>query len=189
MESLNQQFFLYINSYTGRSHAVDFLLIFIAKYLPYMFIGLLFYLWFSNRKNEALFAGYTTTLAVGINFLIGLFYFHNRPFMDNIGMCLLSHKPENSFPSDHTSFVISIAFMLITFKSTRNLGIIASIFALWCGLARVYCGVHYPFDIFGSLIVAIISVIVIYILRTKLIIINNYIITIWEKVFSFPAKL
>jgi len=184
MESLNQQLFIYINSYIGENHTVDFFLVFTAKYLPYIFIVLLFYLWFNNKKNEALYAGYATTLAVGINLFIGLFYFHNRPFMDNIGLCLLSHKPENSFPSDHTTFVISIALMLITFKSTRALGIVASIFALLCGLARVYCGVHYPFDIFGSFIVAIISVTIVYISRTKLTILNNYIIAVWEKIFA-----
>ena len=153
--NINQQLFIYINSHIGKSHIIDLIMVLIAKFLPYIFIGLLFYLWFNNKKNEALFAGYTTTLGVGINLLIGLFYFHNRPFMDHIGLCLLSHKAENSFPSDHTTFVVSIALMLITFKSTRSLGIVASIFALWCGVARVYCGVHYPFDVFAGMIIGI----------------------------------
>jgi undecaprenyl-diphosphatase len=188
MESLNQQLFLYINSYIGRSHTIDFFLVFTAKYLPYIFIGLLFYLWFNNKKNEALYAGYATTLAVGINLFIGLFYFHNRPFMDNIGMCLLSHKPENSFPSDHTTFVISIALMLITFKSTKSLGVVAFIFALWCGVARVYCGVHYPFDIFGSIVVSTIAIVMIILLKNRLEKLNKIIIHIWEKIFITIRK-
>jgi len=182
--SINQQIFIYINSYIGKSHIIDLIMVLNAKFLPYIFIGLLFYLWFNHKKNEALFAGYTTTLAVGINLLIGLFYFHNRPFMDHIGLCLLSHKAENSFPSDHTTFVVSIALMLITFKSTRSLGIVASIFALWCGVARVYCGVHYPFDILGSIVVSIVAVIIIILLKNKLEKLNKIIINIWEDIFA-----
>jgi undecaprenyl-diphosphatase len=74
--------------------------------------------------------------------------------MENLGTTLLAHKPENSFPSDHTTFTLSIALMLITFKSTRILGIILSFLALWCGIARVYSGVHWPFDIVGSIVTA-----------------------------------
>jgi len=151
-------------------------MIFIAKSMPYFFIGLLFYLWFSGRKNEALFSGYATTLAIGINQIIGLFYFHSRPFMDNLGVTLLEHKAENSFPSDHTTFLFAISLMLIFFKPTRMLGIISTIFAIYCGIARVYSGVHYPLDIIGALIIAIISIFVIQTFKTKLYILNNHII-------------
>lgn len=178
MKTLNQNIFLNINSNAGQNHTVDFLMTFVAQYLPYIFIAILFYLWFSNKKNEALYAGYATTLGVGINQIIGLFYFHPRPFMDGLGVALLHHKAENSFPSDHTTFVLSIALMLTTFKSTRILGVISIILALWCGVARVYCGVHYPFDIIGSIIVSIIAVIIIGILKSKLASLNNFILSI-----------
>ena len=184
MKTLNQNIFLSINSYAQQNHTIDFFMTTIAQYLPYVFIGLLFYLWFTNRKNEALYAGYATTLGVSINSIIGLFYFHPRPFMENIGVTLLAHKPENSFPSDHTTFVISIALMLITFKSTRKLGIISLILALWCGVARIYCGVHYPFDILGSIVVSIIAVSIILLLKNKLAVVNEFIISIWNKIFK-----
>ena len=184
METLNQNIFLSINSNAGQSNTIDFLMTTIAQYLPYIFIGLLFYLWFTSRKNEALYTGYATTLGVSINSIIGLFYFHPRPFMENLGITLLAHKPENSFPSDHTTFVISIALMLITFKSTRNLGIISLVLALWCGVARIYCGVHYPFDIMGSIIVSVFAVIIISILKDKFSGLNNIIISIWNKIFK-----
>ena len=165
---------------------IDFLMVLIAQYTPFLFIGLLFYLWFSNRQNEVLYSGYTTTIGVVINQILGMFYFHPRPYMDNLGFDLLSHQPETSFPSDHTTFTLSIAFMLLTFKSTRTLGIIASIFALWCGVARVYCGVHYPFDILGSVIVAICSAIIIQLLKNKLLHLNKYIISIYNKIIGIP---
>jgi len=188
LTTLNQKIFLNINSYVGENHTIDFLMVTIAEYMPYIFIGLLFYLWFNNRKNEALYSGYATLLGVGINLLIGVFYFHPRPFMDSMGVALLSHKPENSFPSDHTTFVVSIALILLSFKSTRILGMVATIFALWSGVARVYCGVHYPFDIIGSIIVSIIAVVVITILKDRLIVLNSFIISIWNRIFHINCQ-
>jgi len=158
MDSINQNIFLEINRYANQNEILDSLMIGAAEAMPYIFIGLLLYLWFTNRKNEALYAGYAATLGVAINQIINAFYFHARPFMDGIGKTLIKHKAENSFPSDHTTFVMSIALMLLTFKSTRKIGAIATLFALWCGVARVYLGVHYPFDILGAIAVASISV-------------------------------
>ncbi len=187
MNTLNQKLFLYINSFAEKNHFMDLTMIIIAQITPYLFIFLLFYLWFSKRKNEALYAGYATTLGVFINQIIGLFYFHPRPFMDHLGTTLLSHKADSSFPSDHTTFTLSIAFMLLTFKPTRIIGIITTFLALWCGIARVYIGVHYPFDILGSVVVSILAVIVIMIFKNKLIVLNNFVISIWQKILSSQA--
>ena len=184
MLSLNQDIFLSINSYALKSHLLDSVMTAAARDMPFLFIGLLLYLWFKDKKVEALYAGYATTLGVGINLIIGLFYFHNRPFMDHLGATLLAHKSENSFPSDHTTFTVSIALMLLTFKSTRTLGIISTFLALWCGLARVYAGVHYPFDILGSIVVSIIAVTFIMVLKDKLTVVNKFIISIWYKIFK-----
>jgi undecaprenyl-diphosphatase len=181
MHDLNQNIFLWINNFVGKSNILDSIMISAAQYMPYLFILLLFYLWFTNRKNEALYAGYTTTLGVGINLLIGLFYFHNRPFMDHLGTTLLSHKADSSFPSDHTTFTSSIALMLLTFKSTRLIGIVATLLALWCGISRVYAGVHYPFDIVGSIIISMIAVFMIILFKDKLLILNQFLISVWNK--------
>jgi len=185
LKTLNQNIFLTINADAGQNHLLDVIMSAAAQYTPYIFIAILFYLWFSNKKNEALYAGYATTLGVGINSIIGLFYFHPRPFMDGLGVALLHHKAENSFPSDHTTFVLSIALMLTTFKSTRVLGVVSVLLAIWCGISRVYCGVHYPFDILGSIVVSIIAVIIISILKNKLASLNNFIISIWHKKFNY----
>ncbi len=184
MLTLNQDIFLSINSYALKSHLLDSVMTVAARDMPFLFIGLLLYLWFKNKKDEALYAGYATTLGVGINLVTGLFYFHNRPFMDHLGVTLLAHKAENSFPSDHTTFTVSIALMLLYFKSTRTIGVISTFLALWCGIARVYSGVHYPFDIMGSIIVSIIAVVVIAILKNRLTTVNKYIISTWYRIIG-----
>ena len=178
METINKQLFLDINQFAGYNHFIDFIMMVVAEVIPYFFIAVLFYLWFSNRRNEALYAGYTTTLGVVINQIVGLFYFHPRPFMEKLGTTLLAHKPENSSPSDHTTFTLSIALILITFKSTRILGFVLSILALWCGIARVYVGVHWPFDIVGSIATASFATLIIFVLKSKLIKLNDIIINI-----------
>ncbi len=184
MHTLNQTLFLDLNTYAGHNSILDAVMTAAAEGMPYLFIALLFYLWFTHRRDEALCAGYTTTLGVLLDQIIGLFVHHNRPFMDHLGTTLLTHKPENSFPSDHTTFTLSIALMLLTFRSTRLLGISTTLLALWCGAARVYGGVHYPFDILGSIIVALVAAGIITVLRTKLAGVNYWIIGVWNAIFK-----
>ncbi len=182
MNSLNQSIFLEINRYADQSKTLDSLMIAAAEAMPYLFIALLLYLWFANKKSEALYAGYAATFAIAINQIINLFYYHARPFMDDLGKTLILHKADNSFPSDHTTFVMSIAMMLVTFESTRKVGVVALLLALWCGLSRVYLGVHYPFDILGAVVVAFISAYVISLSKGILGGLNNYIISIWNQI-------
>jgi undecaprenyl-diphosphatase len=183
-EGFNKFWFLAINSHAGHNHSLDFIAIVFAQYTPYLFIGMLFYLWFSKRKDEALFAGYAATLGIVLNQLIGILYFHPRPFMGNLGYTLLSHKAENSFPSDHTTFLFSIALILLTLKSTRILGVFAVLFSFVCGVSRIYCGVHWPYDIIGSIMVSISVVSTIYCFKKEIIPLNKYIIALWNKIIS-----
>ena len=178
---MNKDIFLAINSFANQNAFLDSLMIFIAKSMPYIFIILLFYLWFSSRKNEALFSGYSAIIGIGINKIINLFYFHPRPFMDNLGVSLLEHKAENSFPSDHTTFLFSISLILIFFKPTRILGIFTTFLAIFCGIARIYSGVHYPFDILGAFVVAIISISAVFIFKKYFGMLNFQILILWNK--------
>lgn len=158
MLSLNQEIFISINSLAGEDRLMDMIAIVIGEYLPYLFIIIEVWLYFfAKYKKEALLAFYSMLLGLGINQLIGLIYSHPRPFMDSLGRTLVSHTAENSFPSDHTTFMASIAFALLFMKNSRKLGLFLVIFATIGGLCRVYIGVHYPFDILGSLVVSLIS--------------------------------
>lgn len=184
MEKLNKFLFLCLNQFAGHHHDLDQFMIFFAKFTPYLFMALLLYLWFSGKKNESLFAGFAALLALLMNQIIGMFYFHPRPFMENLGHTLFSHSVDNSFPSDHVSFTLSIALTFVTFKTTRILGIITMILGLLCGVARVYSGIHWPFDVFGSIIVAIFSIFVIHKLNVPLMRLNRFIITFYYKIIK-----
>jgi len=181
--NLNQELFLMINSLAEKNEFLDIFMIFLAKGMLYIFILLEIYLYFIvKKKNEAIFAFYSVVVSLGLNFIISLFYFHNRPFMDNLGVMLIQHTAENSFPSDHTTFLFAISFSLIFSKIKYNY--ILLFVAFLGGIARVYVGVHYPFDIVGGIISGLIGAIIIYFFKDRLLFLNQFIFKIEEKIFK-----
>ena len=151
-----------------------------------MFIAVLFYLWFSSRgdgKYSALVAGYSAIAGVLINRFITLFYFHHRPFMLEMGTQLVYHVPESSFPSDHTTFMLSIAAMLLYFRSSVVIGCLLFFFGLISGSSRVFCGVHFPVDIIGSVLVSLIVTSTVWSFRKRLRVINDFIVKVYFSIF------
>ncbi len=95
---------------------------------------------------------------------IRFFYYRARPFiaLDDIqflsGGNLFFEIPQAnaSFPSGHAAFMFAIAFAGYVYN--KKIGTVLIIVALILSLARVYIGVHYPSDILGGILVALISV-------------------------------
>ena len=184
MVSINQSLFMSINQYAGQNALLDNIAILLAEYSPYLFIALEVYLYFlSHKRHEALLAFYSMLLALSINQIIELFYFHNRPFMDGLGTTLFQHVPENSFPSDHTTFMLAIACSLFLSPRTRKLGILLIIVGIIGGIGRVFIGVHYPVDIMGSILVGAISSIIMQLQAQRIKFIDQYIFKLEEKIF------
>jgi undecaprenyl-diphosphatase len=105
--------------------------------------------------------------------------------MLHLGTQLFQYPTDSSFPSDHTTLMVSIALMLIYFRETRIYGIIILILGLIGGFARVFSGIHFPFDIFGSVIVAIISSALIFYFKKGFDPLNNLIKQIYSKITGF----
>ncbi len=135
-----------------------------AELFPYLFILVLVAVWFmpdrfsSKPEHEvkcaAFYAGMTAVVGLLINFIISLFYFHPRPFVEGLGRNLVQHAPDSSFPSDHTTFMLAIATALAVERSTRPVGVALYLLGLWGGISRIYIGVHFPLDILAALLVA-----------------------------------
>ncbi|HEX7628594.1 MAG TPA: undecaprenyl-diphosphatase [Candidatus Methanoperedens sp.] len=178
----NLTLFHIINGLAGRNHLLDAGMIFAAQYFIYTFCIYLVYLWFvkSKYQQEVLFAGYAALLGLVINFIITLFYFHPRPFMIPTGMLLIAHLPETSFPSDHATLMFAISLTFLTFRELRSKGAILFVLSLISGIARVYAGLHFPFDIAGSLFVALFSVGLLFTLKQYLIPVNRFLIVYYE---------
>ena len=116
-----------------------------------------------------------------INQIIALFYFHPRPFMEGLCTPLFSHVTETSFPSDHASLLFAAAFYLLMERKLTGYGIFLFAIAILTAWGRVYCGVHFPFDMAGSLIVGFISAELIRLIRGLLHYFNEKIIFVSDK--------
>ncbi len=167
LEQFNIALFILINQYAGINPILDSSAVLIAHYMPIPFIiGLLYFFHKGNKYREiTLLSIYAAVFGLAANVVIWHFYFHPRPFMIPVGTLLFPFPPYTSFPSDHTTFMLSIALIMIYFKETRKFGALFIILGLVGGFSRVFCGIHFPLDIFGGIIIAIIITAVIYYFR------------------------
>lgn len=64
----------------------------------------------------------------------------------------------NSFPSGHTATAFTIFLLTVYLFKNNKLVLIGLIYAMLCGYSRIYLGQHFPMDVGGGIIVAIITV-------------------------------
>ncbi len=155
--SLNRVMFLKINGLAGKYPLLDKMTVFLAQYAIFMVPIFLLYLWFKKSeetdeiKKKALLLFTAAMISWFFSFIISSVYFHPRPFMlqPPLGKKLISHAPDASFPSDHTTVLSALAFTYF-FSGEVFEGTIFLILAFIVGFARVYCGIHFPYDIFGG---------------------------------------
>jgi undecaprenyl-diphosphatase len=189
-KTMNETLFVFINQFAGTNTVLDKLGIILAEYTPYFYILILIYFWLSQKpssstlKNITLLAGYSAGLGIIINRIISSLYFHPRPFMENIGTLLIKHTAESSFPSDHTTFLLSIAFLFVYFSQTKKLGLILIVLGIISGFARVFAGLHFPLDILGSLLISIFSATIIFHFKNNLQKTNTFLINGYLKMFK-----
>jgi len=157
---LNEAIFLKIQALTGIP-IIDQLMLFLAEALVLLVPLSLFYLWFSGRegREDAAFAFGTTVLGIGAAYAMGLLYFHENPSATY--ETLVTHHPENSFPSQHTAALFSAGLPLIL-RKRKAFGYLLTLAAVITGFARVYVGEHWPVDILGAFIASSIGLAVAY---------------------------
>lgn len=156
---MNDQLFLLINAGPNPPPVVLALARVIAVWAVPLAIALFVVLWIRIRpeQREILITA-TVVMVLGMiaNFVIGQIWFHPRPFMVGLGRQYLPHAPDSSFPSDHATFLWSLGFALLALGAFY--GVAAVLLALGLGVAwaRIYLGVHFPLDMLGALIVALV---------------------------------
>ena len=76
--------------------------------------------------------------------------------MIGLGHTFIEHAPDSSFPSDHGTLFASVALTLwlSRLKGYAALIALAGLAIAW---ARVFIGVHFPFDMAGAVLVACIA--------------------------------
>jgi len=155
---MNAFIFQQVNELALRNHWLDSLGIFLAHYLPYILaFFLLFLLIWNFRKywQIVVLALASGALARGITEVVRFFWRQPRPFIENHVNLLIKQVNGSSFPSGHASFFFALSAVLFFYD--RKIGIsffIASILISW---ARIFCGLHWPYDIIAGFVVGIFS--------------------------------
>ncbi|MDA3903314.1 MAG: undecaprenyl-diphosphatase [Desulfuromusa sp.] len=160
MEALNLKLFFWLNQGSGQQPFVDTVAIFFGEGGPYLLMFGLVIFWFmaGDRHRHALLeATEASLLGLLINQLLGMLLFYPRPYMVGLVQPLIVHGPENSFPSDHATLMLTVALYLLCCEKWKKQGAILLLLALTTAWGRIYAGIHFPLDMLGSLGVACFS--------------------------------
>ena len=125
-----------------------------------MLLAIFLFAWFRTHARERgslIYAVLCALIALGVNYALGLVFPHPRPFALGLSPNYLGHAAETSFPSDHATLMWTLAFGLLLNAKVRIYGWAAVALAALTSWARIFLGVHFPFDILGSIVVAAIS--------------------------------
>lgn len=74
----------------------------------------------------------------------------------------------NSFPSGHTATAFTLFLLTVYFFPTKWTFAIGLIYAIICAYSRVYLGQHFPMDLGGGMLVAVLSMQLSILIRQKI---------------------
>ena len=158
---MNQELFNVINEFAGKNHIVDAIVIFCAKYLIYILFaaaaGLIGYLVYKRQWRPVIFFSANLALTFALLLIASKLHLSDRPFVDGKATMLIHHAATQSFPSDHMTASIAVAFGLTFFTRYKFIGSLAIIAACLIGFSRIVAGVHYPLDIAGAIAIGIVA--------------------------------
>ncbi|MDE2428357.1 MAG: undecaprenyl-diphosphatase [Burkholderiales bacterium] len=160
MEYINHTLFLWLNAPAHPSALLLIIATFFAEYAIWMLPVIIGIGWLRGgeltRKNllQATVSGLAGLL---INQIIGLVWQHPRPFMIGLGHTLIPHAADSSFPSDHLTLLWAVAFSFLMHRTLCQAGLVLVLLGMPVAWARIYLGVHFPLDMVGAALVAVLS--------------------------------
>lgn len=159
VNSWNSWLFMKINGGADASSWLVELAKVIGDGLIYLVPLALVALWLRGNiasRSLSLRAFAVAMFAVGLNQAIGLFWQHPRPFAIGLGHAWIPHAADSSFPSDHATVLFALAFTFFA-EGAAAIGIASIACAFAVAWARVFLGVHFPYDMAGAALVAFAS--------------------------------
>lgn len=136
-------------------------MVFVTNPLIYLLILLIFILGIrgTTREKKALIL-ILLSIPIAVLLIKGIhfFYLEDRPFVTHNLPLIVEEDINASFPSRHTTISAIIAFAYTYFKSKWAIPFL--LVALLIGLSRIYVGVHYPLDVIGGFVTAIIALVI-----------------------------
>ncbi len=143
----------------------------------YLWIGLLVVLLCIPKTRKAALIGAATLLLTYIvtNLCLKPLVARTRPYEVVEGLSrIIEKQSDRSFPSGHTanSMAVGVSLWLISRKQEllgddklyfpKPAGWIVLIWSVLIGLSRLYVGVHYPTDVIGGAIIAIVDTLLVF---------------------------
>ena len=133
------------------------IVLFLSKFCVYLtivsYLGTLAYLFVLKDWFDFIPTFFSPLLAFIMVEIIRHFYSRKRPFEVIEFEPLIEHETGKSFPSKHATSALVIALALsLLFPS---FGVVMIINALLVGLTRILSGIHYPSDVVGGYLLAI----------------------------------
>jgi undecaprenyl-diphosphatase len=109
------------------------------------------------EREAAVKALAATACALGLNAVIGLLWYHARPFVAGVGHNFMHHAADSSFPSDHGTIMFTVALVLAasSVPAAKRFGRSLLPLSFVVAWSRVFLGVHWPMDMLGALAVAL----------------------------------
>ncbi|WMY94692.1 MAG: phosphatase PAP2 family protein [Arsenophonus sp.] len=163
LNDINLYLFHLITSVPITSGVTLRFLFFCANQLIFLFFFFcILYCFFSLKKNNIrrIFF-YKTFIAIVISLLIswiiGIIIPHERPFVIITCKHLLVHKATSSFPSNHGMISFTISFSFLFWFKKNWIGLLLMITSFMITGTRIFLCIHWPFDIIGAFILAIIA--------------------------------
>jgi undecaprenyl-diphosphatase len=156
---MNYHLFRLVHGLAG-DRPIDAVMRFSAKYLIFGVFAVLAVLCVQRLRLRQLRPVLATGVALAVTFALGLVaaaaHPELRPFQGHPVHVLVAHTGGQSFPSDHATAAFGVAVAVFAFLSRRwGTALVAT--AALIGFARVYDGIHYPGDVAGSLLVALLG--------------------------------
>jgi undecaprenyl-diphosphatase len=168
MDHWNTALFLLLNASDPPNPIARMLATLFADYVIFLVPLMLVAGWLrgdASRRKLMLEATACGLFALLINQAIGLVWQHPRPFMIGVGHTLIPHVADSSFPSDHLTLLLAVAFTFVIRARWLICGVILLVLALPVAWARIYLGVHFPLDMAGAAVIAAASAAMCFVLR------------------------
>ncbi len=136
---------------------MDAVIIFLANYLIFIMGLIAVFVAYKAKKHREFILALVLAgiLALDLSVLAGTLYYNPRPFVSQGIEPLISHSPDNGFPSQHT--VIAMTLTSVIYFYRRRLAAVALVLTLLVGAGRVWAHVHSWIDILGGLAVGAVA--------------------------------